>query len=279
MTSIAPLPPVPLVRANYNLQTGSMQMTMAIRAMLALFCAYCLAFLASGAAAPDAIISALINVAALGVAGLVVSASFRLTGDLSLERRRGFAIHVLGSLVFTFFWYFLIMAGFALGGSWIREGLVARAFGENAMVWQIFQGVTLYAMLALWFERRPPAQEQPETSNASATAADPSTSLLVRDGDQIVAVELDEIVQLSGADGYVEIVMPQRTFLSSHTLAKLTETLPGNFLRVHRSHIVRQGAIIRAEPAGNGRLTLHLKNGKTVITSRDGARLIRGLSA
>lgn len=256
-----------------------MRTKVSIWAILALFCAYCFAFLASGAAARDATISAAINVAALGIAGLVTSGSFRLAGRVSVHSVSGLAVHALGSLVFTFFWYFLILAGFALGESWIREGLAVRAFSENAMVWQIFQGVTLYAMLVLWLERRSPLQDVPAMNIASAGVADPSPSLLVRDGDQIIAVEMDDIVQLSGADGYVEIVMPQRTILSNLTLAKLTETLPGHFLRVHRSHIVRRGAIIRAEPAGNGRLTLHLKNGKTVITSRDGARLIRQLSA
>jgi hypothetical protein len=258
----------------------TMQRGTAMRAMSALFCAYCLAFLLSGTALLDAFSSAVINVMALGMAGFAASGMLHLAGGLRPDNTMRLGAHVLGSLVFTFFWYLLVLAGFALTGSWIRNGLATRAFSENAMVWQIFQGVTLYAILVLWLDRHPLVQSPPaaSTSEVSPEPVDTSVPLLVRDGDQIISVALDEIVQLSGADSYVEIVTLQRTFLSSRTLSSLIQTLPAEFLRVHRSHIVRRGAIVRAEPAGNGRLTLHMCNGKSVITSRDGARIIRGLS-
>lgn len=259
----------------------TMQRTTAMRALTALFCAYCLAFLLSGSAPFDALSSAVINVMALGVAGFAASGMLHLAGGIRPDNTMRLGAHVLGSLVFTFFWYLLVLAGFALTGSWIRNGLVTRAFSENAMVWQIFQGVTLYAILVLWLDRHPSVQSPPAatTSEIYPEPGDSLAPLFVRDGDQIISVALDEIVQLSGADRYVEIVTLTRTFLSSRTLSSLTHVLPGEFLRVHRSHIVRRGAIIRAEPAGNGRLTLHMCNGKSVITSRDGARIIRGLSA
>lgn len=258
----------------------TMQRATAMRAMIALFCAYCLAFLVSGSALLDAFSSAVINVMALGVAGFAASGMLRLAGGLRPGNTMHLGAHVLGSLVFTFFWYLLILAGFALTGSWIRDGLATRAFSENAMVWQIFQGVTLYAILVLWLDRHRSVQSPPaaSTSDVSPEPGNPPMPLLVKDGDQIVSIALDEIVQLSGADRYVEIVTLQRTFLSSRTLSSLTRALPAEFLRVHRSHIVRRGAIVRAEPAGNGRLTLHMCNGTSVITSRDGARIIRGLS-
>lgn len=260
-----------------TLHIAGMNRRMLAGAMGALFCAYALAFWISGAGLVHAITSAAVNVAAFGLSGLVMTGFVRLAGAITIDSVRGLVIHAAGAVAFAFLWYFLILAGFAIGGNWMRGGLVGRAFSENALVWQIFQGVTLYAVLVLWLERRlSPSVEVAGPSQPNS--ADPSAPLLIKVGDEIVAVDLDEIVQLSGADGYVEVTTPQRSFLTNRTLASLTETLPGNFLRVHRSHIVRRGAIMRAEPAGNGRLTLHLLDGKTVVTSREGARMIRGLS-
>jgi len=60
------------------------------------------------------------------------------------------------------------------------------------------------------------------------------------------------------------------------TLAEFEATLdPARFMRVHRSRIVNLDYVLRAEPAGAGRLLLYMKNGETVSTSRTGARSLK----
>jgi DNA-binding LytR/AlgR family response regulator len=44
---------------------------------------------------------------------------------------------------------------------------------------------------------------------------------------------------------------------------------------VHRSRIVNVERIERAEPAGGGRLLLHMEGGETIVASRAGSRLLR----
>lgn len=249
-------------------------------ALAALFAAYALAFALSGAHLADALSSAAVNVAAAAISGIAATVVIRIVRRSALALRWMLAIHVVGAVAFAFLWYLLVLVGFSIGANWLRGGLVARAFGENALVWQLFQGVTLYALLVLWCERTHyPATGDAKPPAGVLTPADPRAPLLVRRGDEIIAIELADIVQISAASGYAEIVTATRSFLSGRTLSSLAETLPGDFLRVHRSHIVRHGAIVRAEPAGNGRLTLHLSDGDAVTTSREGARLIRALSS
>jgi len=60
------------------------------------------------------------------------------------------------------------------------------------------------------------------------------------------------------------------------TLAEFEATLDARrFVRVHRSRIVNLDIVERAEPAGAGRLLLHLQTGESVSTSRTGARLLK----
>jgi hypothetical protein len=249
-------------------------------ALIVLFFAYLIAFSVMQGISTGALVAALVNAGALGLCGFVTGAVLRAAEPARFRPAVLLLLfHVLAAVVFAFLWYFAVLAGFAMTGNWLREGLVARAFSENAIVWQIFQGITLYVMIVLLLDRSRAAALSGEASPDSETGAEPKGPLLLRDGGEIIALDHDEIVRLSGAGDYVEVATAVRTFLSTRALASFARSLPPEFLRVHRSHIVRYGAIARAEPAGNGRLTLHLKGGTAITTSRTGARLIRKLSA
>lgn len=241
------------------------------------FFAYLMAFSITQGFSTSTLAAALVNAGALALSGIAMGALLRAIDPARFRLVAQLPFHVFAAVAFAFLWYFVVLAGFAMAGNWLREGLVARAFSENAIVWQIFQGITLYAMIVLLLDRTR-ATESGDASRQE-TDAEPKGPLLLRDRGEIVALDPDEIVRLSGAGDYVEIATPLRTFLSTRALASFARSLPPEFLRVHRSHIVRYGAIVRAEPAGNGRLTLHLKDGAAVTTSRSGARLIRSLSA
>jgi DNA-binding LytR/AlgR family response regulator len=83
-------------------------------------------------------------------------------------------------------------------------------------------------------------------------------------------------VSIAGADDYTEV----RTLSSKHlvrvTLAEFAKSLdPAKYIRVHRSWIVNTDRVARAEPAGGGRLLLHMETGETISTSREGAKLLR----
>ncbi|WP_181815722.1 LytTR family DNA-binding domain-containing protein [Alteripontixanthobacter maritimus] len=164
-----------------------------------------------------------------------------------------------------------------LPSGWVQNGFIVRPFVPIALIWQLFQGLLLYtvvamASLAAELATRVRVQEALFGKSERVTA----TNLIVKEGSEHSSVGFDEIIRVSGADEYIEVVLAERSILTTSSLAQIEARLPENlFFRAHRSHIVRFGAIVRSEPAGNGRTTLHLMNGNAVITSRSGTRLLR----
>lgn len=98
----------------------------------------------------------------------------------------------------------------------------------------------------------------------------------VRIGDELRPIDIDSVVSIGGADDYAEVWTLSGKHLVRMTLTDFTKSLdPAKFARVHRSWIVNVHRIARAEPAGGGRLLLHMETGQTISTSRTGARLLR----
>jgi two-component system, LytTR family, response regulator len=98
----------------------------------------------------------------------------------------------------------------------------------------------------------------------------------IRSGDEIQPVDVDLIVSIAGADDYAEVATLKGKHLVRMTLAEFEKSLdPARFIRVHRSRIVNFERIVRAEPAGNGRMLLHMEDGEAIVASRAGSRLLR----
>lgn len=109
---------------------------------------------------------------------------------------------------------------------------------------------------------------------ATAGAVTPSRQqrgaafLAVLDGavtHRVPAVEIDQVV---AAGNYVEIAWGMRTLLHRATLAMVEAELGGDFVRIHRSRIVRRAAIRRVETDRSGDFTVDLANGVSVRGSR-----------
>ncbi|RAO74513.1 hypothetical protein CA260_20375 [Dyella jiangningensis] len=98
----------------------------------------------------------------------------------------------------------------------------------------------------------------------------------VRIGDELRPIDMNAVVSIGGADDYAEVWTLTGRHLVRMTLAEFTKSLdPAKYARVHRSWIVNVHRIARAEPAGGGRLLLHMETGQTISTSRTGAKLLR----
>ncbi|TNE63972.1 MAG: hypothetical protein EP335_08295 [Alphaproteobacteria bacterium] len=230
-----------------------------------------------------------VNTAGAAVAGFVF---YHLLRRWLLPRsgRLVLLLHPPLSAAFGLLWYFCILVGYSIGPAWTRDGLAVAPFGLVAFAWHLMEAVTLYAALALFvywrvaLERIDVLEKAVRARDAaSAPRAERRTgpdagdgSLLVRAEKDVVPVALGDICCIKGADGYAEVVMKNRRILSTTSLARFAEILPADrFVRVHRSHIVRLGAILTAEPAGGGKLLLRLEGGECLTTSRAGARLLK----
>lgn len=144
-----------------------------------------------------------------------------------------------------------------------------------ALVWQLFQGLVLYALVAaITYALRGGRLAAPVRL---VSLREPIERYLTKQGDELIPVEVEDIVCIRGAQDYAEVAtIGGRSHLIRMSLGELEQRLPHNqFLRVHRSAIVNLRHLGRAEPIGSGRLALHLAGGEMVETSRNGAQAIR----
>ena len=93
--------------------------------------------------------------------------------------------------------------------------------------------------------------------------------LLVRDRNRAYFLATDSIDRLSAAGNYVEIHAGGKVHLVREPLAKLAAQLDsGEFIRVHRSHVVRLSFIAELQPLFHGDYELILRNGERLALSR-----------
>lgn len=92
--------------------------------------------------------------------------------------------------------------------------------------------------------------------------------LLVPDGSVTHRVPIAAIEWAAAAGNYVEIAWGTRVLLHRSTLASLAERLGPDFVRIHRSRIVRRAAVERVETDKSGDFTVTLAGGQTLRGSR-----------
>jgi two-component system LytT family response regulator len=93
--------------------------------------------------------------------------------------------------------------------------------------------------------------------------------LSIRDEEHIVFVPVGEIVWIEAANKYVVIHTTTRTYISRHTIQSLEDKLdPREFVRTHRSTLVRKAAVRGLRPLFHGDYIVKLINGAEVTLSR-----------
>lgn len=188
-------------------------------------------------------------------------------------RARAVATGVCAALLYASAAYGATIFLLALTSQVRAEGIWVQFFQGAALPWQMFQSLT-YAALALTLGLLLSAHRR--LGAAPAPAARAPIRWLVRTADGIEPVDPAEIVRIEAEGECSRLVLERRTILARIGLGDCAARLAADpFLRVHRSHLINGDAVVRAESAGNGRLQLTLRNGDQVITSRDGARLVR----
>jgi two-component system, LytTR family, response regulator len=106
-----------------------------------------------------------------------------------------------------------------------------------------------------------------------AVHAKPDSWLLripIKEKNGIVFVPVDAILWIEAADKYVEIHTADRTYLARETIQSLEENLdPKQFVRIHRSAIVRKVAVRGLHPLFHGDYLVRLNNGTELTLSRN----------
>ncbi|MGB3721950.1 MAG: hypothetical protein WA979_03915, partial [Pacificimonas sp.] len=122
------------------------------------------------------------------------------------------------SILFAVTWYLAILVIRELRGDWLTEGFSIKPFVPIAFAWQMFQGVTFYALAAL-ASLSIVLSRQLREARATAEPNRPAqaSTLLVKTPEGTEAVPIDVISCVSGAGDYSELALPGRTVLSTTT--------------------------------------------------------------
>lgn len=245
-------------------------------ALLLLFAAYTAVLAITGEAPPIRLIAnALANLLPIAVLGFGVRSVLR---EFVLDRPALIqaTAHLTLAVAFSGLWFWLLMVLLGAVGGENAVQFSVRPFLGPAAAWQLFQGLTIYAMIAVACMAERVTERAAAVDPARApTVADHPPRLFVKQDDEIRPLVTDRIILIRGADDYSEIVTATGVHLVRMTLAALDEKLGERFIRVHRSCLVNIDRIATAESAGGGRMLLHMETGEMIQASRAGSKLLR----
>lgn len=109
-----------------------------------------------------------------------------------------------------------------------------------------------------------------------AVPAHPVRFLAIKKTNGIDVVPIAAVKFIRGADSYSEVVAADgRTHLSSKSLEALATTLPGEFVRIHKSYLVRLADIRRLHSAVGSRYEAELRDGQRLPVGRSRYKEIR----
>lgn len=94
--------------------------------------------------------------------------------------------------------------------------------------------------------------------------------LAIKEKDGIVFVPVEQILWIEAANKYVIVHTASREHISRQTIQSLEETLdPKQFVRIHRSILVRKAAVRGLHPLFHGDYIVKLANGAELTLSRN----------
>lgn len=184
-------------------------------------------------------------------------------------------IHLALAPAFATLWYLSVVVIQSLMSARAGGAVVLTGFNAMALVWQAFQGLVIYALIAsVCYAVRGGREAAPVSFIETPPALE---RYLIRAGDEFVPIVVGDIVSISGAQDYSEVsIAGGRRHLVRLSLGEFERRLdPQRFVRVHRSTIINLEQVERVEPAGNGRMTAHLDDGQSIEVSRTGAQALR----
>lgn len=155
-----------------------------------------------------------------------------------------------------------------------------KAFEANAIDYLLkpFSKERFDKAITKWQEQRANESNGKTQKLIESPAKQPEEQLrvVVRKGNNIRIIPVQEIHYLEAYDDYVKIHLADEMFLKKKTMNYFEKTLdPKEFVRVHRSFIVQLSQITRIEPMGKDSHVALLKSGVRVSLSRSGYSRLR----
>ena len=121
---------------------------------------------------------------------------------------------------------------------------------------------------------------QDREADAAGQAAPPLQQLVVRTAAGLERVAVDDILWLGAAGNYVELHLAGRVLLHRSTISAIAERLPAqDFVRVHRTAVVRRSAIAGLRSDSDGCYAVRLTQGATVRVSASYLKQVQAMFA
>lgn len=152
-----------------------------------------------------------------------------------------------------------------------------KAFDANAIDYLLkpFSKERFDQAMQKWLNQHHGSGVTEQLLNSPMKHPEEQNRIAVKFGSNISIIPASDIFYIEAYDDYVKIFTEKDYFLKKKTMNYFEQTLNStDFLRVHRSFIVRLQHITRVEPYEKGSHVALLKNGKKIPLSRSGyARL------
>jgi len=118
---------------------------------------------------------------------------------------------------------------------------------------------------------------KPERILVTATPESPFIDrLVVKTGTRIKVVPVEQISCFEAGDDYVSLYTAEGRFLKQITMNWIENQLnPKEFVRIHRSYIVRIDQIVQLEPYDKETKVVVMKSGQKIHTSKTGFKRLR----
>ncbi|WP_420454096.1 LytR/AlgR family response regulator transcription factor [Rubrivirga sp.] len=177
---------------------------------------------------------------------------------------------------------FGVLARLAARGVALPRVVFTTAFDRHAV--QAFEtGAVDYLLKPVTRSRLTVAVERARTRRAldpadarAASEALRTDRVLVRAGDRLVAVAMDDVVWVEAQGNYATLHTTGRSLVAGVGIGEIERRLPpGRFVRVHRSALVALDALRQLESDGSGGYQALLDGGHRVRVSRTYADEIR----
>ena len=151
-----------------------------------------------------------------------------------------------------------------------------RAFEEHAVDYLLkpFSKQRFDKAISKWLDQYQTLKTTQNTQQLleSLPSASPKNErVVVKTGTKIKIIPVNDILYLEADDDYVKIHTHEGSFLKNKTMAYFEQMLdPGQFIRVHRSHMIRIQEITRIDPYEKENHIAILKSGQKVPVSKTG---------
>lgn len=183
--------------------------------------------------------------------------------------------HTILAVAYSAMWALTLFRLLQLFNGLLFKNWSPPVWPSPVIAWQLFQGLAIYFVVvsgtyAFW------AFTKLKRRGLDLKPGSRRTRIYSRSDLGLVPVSVDEISAVRTLDGATILYVGPTQLESRKSIAELEALLPSDkFVRIHRTILVNLDQIQSVEPAGNGRQTLHLRNGRSFEASRAGTSALK----